>query len=195
MPHQKHHGSETSLKIEHNLFFQKQINTTVKRDFEFHLLLLKRTLWGKGVQEQGGWPKKTCCSWKLTQGTTRTPSRLSFFLETLDQTLAISRSGTRVSSRIAPTGNSHRQPSSRSTASASQVGTRGTSATTSSGPLTRMATATSTSESFFLQLTSLQVEQQRRSWAGHSGKNTSYWHRIIELISIWTWKPCLAWVY
>ena len=73
---------------------------------------------------------------------------------------------------------------------------RGTSATTSSGPLTRMATATSTSESFFLQLTSLQVEQQRRSWAGHSGKNTSYWHRIcIELISIWTWKPCLAWVY
>ena len=106
-------------------------------------------------------------------------------LETLDQTLAISRSGTRVSSRTAPTGNSHRPPSSRSTASASQVGTRGTSATTSSGPLTRMATATSTSESFFLQLTSLQVEQQRRSWAGHSGKNTSYWYRIIELISIY----------
>ena len=146
----------------------------MKRDFEFHLLLLKRTLWGKGVQEQGGWPKKTCCSWKLTQGTTRTPSRLSFFLETLDQTLAISRSGTRVSSRTARTGNSHRPPSSRSTASASQVGTRGTSATTSSGPLTQMETATSTSRNSSLLSASHQVGLLKRNWTGRLGKIQGY---------------------
>ena len=86
-----------------------------------------------------------------------------FFLETLDQTLAISRSGTRVSSRIAPTENSALQPLSRSTASASQVGTRGTSATTSSGPLTQMETATSTSKSSSLLSASHQVGLLKRN--------------------------------
>ena len=73
------------------------------------------------------------------------------------------RSGTRGSSRTAPTASSPHPPLSRSTASVSQAGTPGTSATTSSGPSTRTGTATSTSESSSLLLTSLQVVQLKRS--------------------------------
>ena len=31
--------------------------------------------WGRGAQGRAGWPRRTWCSWKPTQGTTRTQSR------------------------------------------------------------------------------------------------------------------------
>ena len=73
------------------------------------------------------------------------------------------RSGTRVSSRIAPTGSSALQPLSRSTASVSQAAMPGTSATTSSGPSTLMETATLTSKSSCWLSASPQVDLRKRS--------------------------------
>ena len=73
------------------------------------------------------------------------------------------RSGTGVSSRTALMENSALQPLSRSTASVSRVAMPGTSATTSSGPSTRMETATLTSKNSYLLSASHQVDLLKRS--------------------------------
>merc|ERR1711879_499959 len=82
--------------------------------------------------------------------------------------------------------NSPQQPLSRSTASVSQVAMPRTSAITSSGLSTLMETATLTSESFSLLLTSLQVEQQKKlGWAfSMYDQDGNCWIDLLEMTRI-----------